>query len=90
MKTVSSGVFLAHAADLALGAERLFIAALLCLEDADANLDDMTLVDDVDVQPVNLQALLEGVGTFATNLLKLADAYGHAQVRRCYRRGRSS
>ena len=67
---------------LAFGAQRLSIAALLCLEEADANLDDLTLLDDAHIQPVNLPALQEDLAIFAGNVLKLADAYGHAEVRR--------
>ena len=82
MNVMSPGAFLSQAADLALGAERLVIAALIRLEDAEASLDHLTFVTDARLEVVDLQYAIETLSTFAGNLIRLADAYGHAEVSR--------
>jgi hypothetical protein len=76
----SAGSFLSEAASLAFGAQRLMIAALIRLEDAEANVDDLDFIAEARVVPVDLPALCRDLGIFSGNLLHLADAYGHYQV----------
>jgi hypothetical protein len=78
----SAGARLSQAAFLAFGAQRLAIAALLLLEEVEADVDDLTFLANANVKTVDLRTLLEDLGTFTDNLLGLADAYGHAEVRR--------
>lgn len=78
----SAGARLSHAAYLAFGAQRLAIAALILLEEAEADVNDLTFLTDANIRTVDLRVLLEDLATFTGNLLCLADAYGHAEVRR--------
>jgi hypothetical protein len=86
MKRTAPGALLSEAADLALGAYRLAIAAAIRIEDAEAGAGDFTFVTNADLHAVDLPTLFEGLGAFSQNLVRLADAYGHAQAghrRRC-------
>lgn len=83
----SPGALLSDAASLARGSERLAIAALQRLEDAESETRDLAFVADADIGVVDLVALLNSLGIFTDNLLHLADAYGRAEVR--LRRGES-
>jgi hypothetical protein len=78
----SPGAYLSQAADLAAGAERLVIAALIRLEVAEAHNPNLAFLEETPLEGVDLVELLDGLATFASNLLRLADAYGHAEVRR--------
>lgn len=82
MTNSSPGAYLSQAADLAAGAERLVIAALIHLEDAEADNPNLAFLEETPLEGVDLVELLDGLTTFASNLLRLADAYGHAEVRR--------
>jgi hypothetical protein len=78
----SPGAYISQAADLAAGAERLVIAALIHLEDAEADNPNLAFLEETPLEGVDLVELLHGLAAFASNLLSLADAYGHAEVRR--------
>ena len=82
MTNSSLGAYISQAADLAAGAERLVIAALIRLEDAEADNPNLAFLGETPLEGVDLVELLDGLATFAINLLRVADAYGHAEVRR--------
>jgi len=82
MTKASPGALISHAAYSARGAERLLIAALIHLEDAEAEIDDLTFVADARLEFIDVRPALEVMGIFSRNLIRLADAYGHAEVRR--------
>jgi len=82
MNATSPGVCLSQAVDLAAGAERLVIAALIRLEDAEADASSLAFVEETRLEVVDLVELLTELANFASNLLRLADAYGRAEVSR--------
>jgi hypothetical protein len=75
------GALLSQAAELAFGAQRLALAAVLRIEDAEAELGDLGFLVAADLRSVDLPAMLEDLSIFSQNLLHLADAYGHYEVR---------
>lgn len=86
--STSPGVLLADAAGFAFNAYRLLIAACLELDQAEQRLTDRGVVTDAILEPVDARALMEHLAAFSVNLLHLADAYGHAQVKHRMRSGR--
>ena len=80
MSRIPTGALLSQAADLAFGAQRLALAAVLRLEDAEEELGDLKFVGSADLRPVDIPLVLEDLGIFSLNLLHLADAYGQAEV----------
>jgi hypothetical protein len=79
---VPPGVSISQAADLALGAARLFLAALVRLEDAEEQLSDFGFLDEAGLAVVNTSQVLDDLMTVASDLLRTVDAYGRAQVGR--------
>jgi hypothetical protein len=77
---IPAGALLSQAADLAFGAQRLALAAVLRLDDIEKELGDLSFVAAVDLGSVDLPAMLEDLDIFSSNLLQLTDAYGHAEV----------
>ena len=86
--TKPPGALLADAADQVWGAYRLLVAALIQLEEAELLLRDRSSLPGTPLHPVDTRGLLEGVGTLSSNLLRLADGYGQAEVSRSLRSGR--
>jgi hypothetical protein len=78
---IPAGALLSQAAELAFGAQRLALAAVLRLNDAEEELRDLSFVAAADIRTVDLPALLQDLGIFSLNLLHFADAYGHHEVR---------
>ena len=78
----SAGALLSQAAYMAIGAQRLTIAAAIRLDDAEAQISDLAFLARADIQAINFAALLKDLGVLADNLQHLADAFGHYEVQR--------
>ncbi len=83
------GSLLSYAASVALGTQRFAVVCHCLLEEADAALDDQTFVGALDLGEVDLPFLIESLGMLADNLQRIADAYGHDQVAKRFRRSAS-
>src|SRR5687768_9429662 len=80
---MTAGAHLAHAAEAAADAQRLLLASVLHVEAAEEVSPDLDeFVADVELPDTNVAFLLEKVGDYAAGLQRIADAYGHAEVRR--------
>ena len=77
-----AGLFLAQAADMAFGAFRLSLAAVIRLDDAEALLRDEAFVRQTELIEIDVPTLIENLEAFSTNTLRLADSYGHAEAAR--------
>src|SRR5687767_10153833 len=80
---MSLGVQISYAAEAAFGALRLLLASVLHVEAAEEvspDLDDF--LADVELPDTNVAFLLETIGDYAAGLQRIADACGHAEVRR--------
>jgi len=86
-----ASALLGEAATHAAEAHRHLVAALLRLERAEAEITDIdALIAEVGIDPVDWRALISGVDRFAENLLRIADAYGHREVRGRFRPQRAA
>lgn len=77
-----AGVLLSEAAALTLRSQRLAVAALITMEEAEASTADLSFIVGAEIKPVDVAALCEALSVLAENLLRLAHAYGHAGVGR--------
>lgn len=76
------GPALGDAARLACGAHRLLVATVLRIEAAEELLAPTETISFANMEAVDLAGLLAESDLLASNLQRIADEYGHAEVRR--------